>query len=42
MVERASITQLLSEKGVFMLKTEEFRFKIKELKGILSETGHSL
>ena len=25
-----------------MIKTEEYKLKIKELKGILSETGHSL
>lgn len=30
------------EKGGNMLKAEEYRLKIKELKGILQETGHSL
>jgi hypothetical protein len=35
-------TSKIFNREIFMIKTEEYKLKIKELKGILSETGHSL
>lgn len=34
--------KIIQKRKESMLKSEEFKLKIKELKGILLETGHSL